>query len=1665
VGWYDRTKGAWIASNNGRVIQILNIDNGLAILDVDGYGRAASTWRLSELGITDAERQQLATLYTPDKSLWRAPIAHFTPWDLNWPSGPPEDAQRPTPPDPETPDDYTPSEPCEQSGCIIEAESQVLGERIGISGTPFTLNYRSDRVLGRKTPYILNIPLREQSVPGSLKEILLNISIAGREFKYRFSPETRNTTFVWDGLDAFGRRVLGRQEAYVRIGYRYKIVKYDSPAKMEQSFARVGESVLGNARARRQLSITLWKRHTQDLGTWYPYGTGLGSLTLNVHHLYNPIPKILYQGNGQERGTTANRVNGLILETIAGNNFQGYSGDGGLATEALLFHPYDLAFGPDGLLYIADTYNHCIRRINEDGTISTIAGNGSPYFSGDGGLASEAEFHYPSGLAFAPDGSLYIADESNHRIRRISVDGIVTTVAGRHFGFDGDGGPATSALLADPSNIAFDSEGNLYIADTFNHRIRHLSVNGIITTIAGSGQTGYFGGGFSGDYWRATEAELNKPEGIALSPDGSLYIADRNNQRIRRVNVEGIIETVAGNDERNYDCNEGLATAVYLSYVEQITVSPDGQLYIASNRCIRRVQEDGTIHKVAGNKASSGNHLDGGLATTTSLSNPKGMTFGPDGHLYFIDSNRVRRIRPAFPGFSIGNITMPSEDGSLIYEFTPSGRHMTTADSLTGQVLYRFSYTDKGYLKEIKDLDGDITRIERNGNTPVTIIAPDGQRTALTLDDKGYLNSVTNPAGEAYQLQYTADGLLTAFIDPRGHKSVYQYDDLGRFVEDTNAAGGGWTLARSENSGGGYTTTMTTKEGRVTQYQVKPQDNGEMLRVNTSPDGTVSKTFINASGETTVTRPDGTVIVSEQGPDPRFGMQAPFTKRMTITTPNGLSGVVTTEKTVKLADVADPLSLLSLTTEITTNDRTSQSVYDATNKMLTGLSAAGRQSVSILDEKGRVIQEQVPGLADVFYTYDNRGRLTQVTEGEGDEARTSTLSYDDKGYLDKLTDVLGRDTQFDYDAVGRVTKQILPDGRQINYSYDANGNVTAITPPSRPVHGFEYTEVDLQKQYTPPTLTGLEQPQTQYAYNLDKQLVKIQRPDGQVIDFVYDDDKKRLNGINLPGEQSISYAYHENTGKLKTLTDTEGSTLSYTYDGSLPLSETWGNGDITGTLSLSYDNHFQVTKLSLNGNVVNYEYDVDGQITKAGNLGLTHNEQNGLFTGTQLGNLTTQRTHNIFGEIASETASYNSNTLYRTEYQRDQLGRITQKLETLEGITTTFDYRYDVAGRLVEVKQNGVIVEAYTYDENGNRLSADTTHGSVKGQYDAQDRLTQYGDNSYDYTENGELRRKNSNGQITQYQYDVFGNLRSVQLPDGKQIEYVIDGRNRRVGKKINGQLVQGFLYQGSLNPVAELDGEGNVVSRFVYGSKANIPDYMLKNGNTYRILSDHLGNPRLVVDISEGTVAQRMDYDAFGNVVFDSNPGFQPFGFAGGIYDRDTQFTRFGARDYDVKTGRWTAKDPIRFDGGVNLYGYALNNPISLYDLNGLGFKSPGEFGHGNLVIHEGVQIGGYIIDLPNGSIDTGLNNNLPIGSDMDFFYVNDQWYKIKHGTVHLYLDDCGKVRIEAEQGAAMVYPIDQPPLFWYYYDGNKPQDYINDLDKNPKYGPLPGTPVPRFK
>jgi YD repeat-containing protein len=232
-------------------------------------------------------------------------------------------------------------------------------------------------------------------------------------------------------------------------------------------------------------------------------------------------------------------------------------------------------------------------------------------------------------------------------------------------------------------------------------------------------------------------------------------------------------------------------------------------------------------------------------------------------------------------------------------------------------------------------------------------------------------------------------------------------------------------------------------------------------------------------------------------------------------------------------------------------------------------------------------------------------------------------------------------------------------------------------------------------------------------------------------------------------------------------------------------------------VSQSFDTDGRLSSRSVNGaQTVAFAYDDDGLLTGAGAIALARDPASGLLSGTSLGSVATSITYNPFGERETDEGLYGAASLYRNVYSRDRLGRITRKVETVEGVTRTFEYAYDLAGRLEEVKTDGAVTATYSYDANGNRLSRVTPSETELGTYDAQDRLLGYGPHVYVYTENGELRTKRDTAisETTTYTYDELGNLISVALPDGRLIEYVIDGANRRIGKKVNGALVQGFL-------------------------------------------------------------------------------------------------------------------------------------------------------------------------------------------------------------------------------------------------------------------------------
>lgn len=273
------------------------------------------------------------------------------------------------------------------------------------------------------------------------------------------------------------------------------------------------------------------------------------------------------------------------ITTVAGDGKQGFSGDGGPATSAQIFDSHGLAVDPSGNLYIADTNNWRIRKVSISGIITTVAGKGTEGFSGDGGAATSAAL-YPWGVALDPSGNLYIADGRNYRVRKVSTSGIISTVAGNGTkGFSGDGGPATSAELRSPSCVAVDSEGNIYIDDEGNDRIRKVDTSGVITTVAGGGSNGLAEGG------PATSAEISDPVGLAVDSGGNVYFADANNGRIRKVSTAGTITTVAGNGDYGYNGDNIPALSAKLSTLGGVAVDSAGDVYFvdAQNQRIRKV--------------------------------------------------------------------------------------------------------------------------------------------------------------------------------------------------------------------------------------------------------------------------------------------------------------------------------------------------------------------------------------------------------------------------------------------------------------------------------------------------------------------------------------------------------------------------------------------------------------------------------------------------------------------------------------------------------------------------------------------------------------------------------------------------------------------------------------------------------------------------------------------------------------------------------------------------------------------------------------------------------------------------------------------------------------------------------------------------------------------
>jgi RHS repeat-associated protein len=1512
MGYYRRGRGQWQPENAGRVVEVLGVTDDEADIDADGDGDAEDHDALYEIGISHAERRQLAARYEPGTTLWHLPVTHFSPHLSTIPLVAPHNAPAPT----ATVATVRPLDEPTRRGPVL-VERQALTQGFGVAAAPFSLVYQSDRTPGYRQGYHVELPVIGKKVPEGLRRVVAKLSVAGQTLSQELAPKADLTApFDWDGKDAFGRLVQGQQRADVSVSYIY-----DGELRPSESFGRTSSVSVTATDSIFEAALT--RDFPLTIGTWDAAGYGLGGFSIDALHALDPATQKIYFGWGDER--SAQNI-ALVASRPAG--------------EAKLGTPDGVTVAPDGSVLVTDDQQGMadlgrLLRISTEGEVTIVAGDAAE------GEAADLVLGSPQGIAMRDDGTIVVSDFALDAVREIAPDGSFRTLIGPT-----DDDPVVEANLTELDGIALGQRGELFIVN--GPQVLRFEGDDL-TVFAGTGEAPASDDVISPEAAPATDVDLAEPSGLAVAPDGSVFISERAGNRVRRVDPNGSITTFAGTGVAGFSGDGLEALAAQLDGPRGLALSPDGSLYIAdqNNNRIRRVTPDGTIQTVVGDGDAS--LSEGQLAEKIKLDRPDGIAFGEDGALYIAAIDSVYKVSPGLPPTpedSKESSLVPATDGHTLYRFDSRGKHLETIDAVTGVTELTFHYDDAGLLESIADKHDLTTKVERGKDGDIeAIVSPFGQRTTFETNDTNQVIGIIDPLERKTTLEYQELDLLTNLVSPQGAETVFDYDDQGRLEKITDPTGYFEKYA-GKRVGSAATVEATTAEGYLTSYGLAGAAGGLLERTLTPPTGAKLKWSDRVTTQNMVSA-DGTTVAAFFAADQAFGAQTLLPSNATITTPGGRTLEATFVESKQLDDAKNFLSATEWNNAAVIGDRVSETRYKRSDRSIVTTSPMGRRTTVLFDKLGRAVDAEAPGLGTVRREYDDQGRVTSVTATAGGETRTQTFAYSDNGFLAATTNARSDITAFERDIVGRLLGLTLPDKNRITQELDGDDNLLALTLPGDKTHDFLYQGVTSQLVATfPPTVegeatSGFKVGETQYQYDKHQQLVEIQRSDGNNIGFNYNTTTGQLDTIKTSGI-TLTHSY-DAFGRLERLSRSDGVTVSMEFDGPLPVSTEW-TGGVQGKLTADYNEFLELETLTVNdASSVSFEYDLDGAVTRASGNGhafeITRDDATGFVTGTTLGTVSTIYDYSGFGELSTLSANFQGKDAFSQTLQRDELGRVKSIKEVSGNTTLSLAYSYDSRGQLTEVDRDGVVT-SYNYDENGNRVSISVDGIEIlAAEYDAQDRIRAFGDVAFEQTAHGDVLRRSQGDSALELEYDGLGNLLTAVVSDAKAsktISYTVDGFGRRVGKQVGGKFTRGWLYRDALRPVSEVTAEG-VFSHFAYASGApGAPDFMLRAGVPFRFVKDHQGSVRFVVNATTGIVAQALEYDDFGKVTRDTAPGFQPFGFAGGLYDPDSALVRFGARDYDPFVGRWAAKDPIGFAGGGNVYAYCGGDPVNLVDPDG---------------------------------------------------------------------------------------------------------------------------------
>ncbi|MFO7786719.1 MAG: DUF1566 domain-containing protein [Halospina sp.] len=815
--------------------------------------------------------------------------------------------------------------------------------------------------------------------------------------------------------------------------------------------------------------------------------------------------------------------------------------------------------------------------------------------------------------------------------------------------------------------------------------------------------------------------------------------------------------------------------------------------------------------------SSTTNHRDAGRAWAIESKSYNSERFHKD------DAFHVRCVRDA------------GSASRMPYRFDSDGRHIATVDLDSGKKLTTFEYNDNDRVVGIVDQFGNRTTIEGDAEgTPVRIVAPDGETTRLSVDDQGYLQSIQYADNSAYQFDYGAGGLLTSKTDPRGNTHTRLYNDTGRVVTTKNPEGGQWDFFDKRKGIGHDQYGFSTAEGQEYQTDRRVLDDGTVEKVTNYKDGTETTHQRSADGLTESYETCGVSTEIQYQRDRKT--RNPVPERITVTQPSGLTQV--NELDQQYAENGADTSQYTVTGG--SDGQFANLEVDARAGTITGSSPEGRSFTQRVDTETRLLESvSADGLLETTFDYDDRGRLISRKAGD----RHVQYTYNDQGRVAAVTAPDGRTTSYEYDERGRITRVIHPDGQTLENQYDAKGNRTTLVVPTPAEHDFEYDGVDRVTERRSPMDSA-----TRYHYDRDGRLTATTLPSGERIEHTYSGGQR--SSTTTP-EGVINYDYLCG-GRLSQVSE-GGESLQYQWDGNL-LTEARYQGELNASIQYGYNSDFKVDQLSYAGASTSLSYDADGLLTGINGFTLERSSEHGLVTELSDTTLSQTRTYNGHGETAGVQNSVSQHALYDYTLERNKLGQITTRTETLaDGTVNEYQYSYDDRRRLTAVHKNGQLVEQYEYDANGNRTEATSTGRGVSGEtasYNQDDQLVSRNGTDYEYDANGRLARKTTaSGDVTEYDYSSQGRLQKVVTPQ-QTVEYRHNAQGNRVAKLVDGEVVEKYPWADKTTLLATYDGSGNLKKRFEY-TDGNTPTKFTQNGETYYILTDQLGSPRVMRRIS----------------------------------------------------------------------------------------------------------------------------------------------------------------------------------------------------------------------